>query len=186
VKTDTEIFALDLATTCGWARGCVHDVVPTFGSISFGNSKASANAIFANALKWLIAVFEPRPRPDVLILEAMLPPFAMTGETQRATRDRLAGLHAIARAVAYLRGIADIREADVGSVRQHFIGTRSMKSKAAKQETMTKCLRLGWAATTLDESDALALWSFARSRIAPEYAIALTPLFNKHLRVHPQ
>src|SRR5262245_24963892 len=128
----TNILALDLATTCGWARGKI-DGVPAAGSVRFGKANASDNAVFGNALTWISNALYPSPRPDIVIIEAMLPPEAKLGHTTRETRDRLAGLHGIARGVAYLREIPDIREASVGDVRAHFIGTRTLKSFAAKR-----------------------------------------------------
>jgi hypothetical protein len=184
-RPGADILALDIATNCGWARGHIHGV-PAAGSISFGKANASANAVFANGLKWIADLLDPRPRPDVVIVEAMLPPDAKVGNTSRATRDRLAGLHAIVRAVAYLRTIPEIKEATVGDVRDHFLGTRTMKSRAAKAETVTRCLQLGWPATDEDAADALALWSYARSLIDPQYALVVSPLFNKSLRVRVQ
>jgi hypothetical protein len=179
------ILALDVATTTGYAVGPI-DQVPAAGSISFGAPNASENAIFGNALRWISTTLEPRPRPDVVIIEAMLPPGAKVGNTTRQTRDRLAGLHGIVRAVAHLRGIAQINQATVGDVRMHFIGTRTMKSRAAKVEVVSRCTQLGWPVSDDNSADALALWSYARSLIDPKYALLVSPMFNKNLRIHVQ
>src|SRR5262245_28739568 len=104
---DGHILALDIATTTGWCRGAP-GAVPTCGSICFGDEDTSANAIFAKALTWCSRFFADEPRVNSIILEAMLPPTAMHGQTNRATRDRLAGLHGIVRAVAHLRGVYEI------------------------------------------------------------------------------
>src|SRR5215471_11204309 len=170
----TDILALDLATRCGWARGKI-DGVPEAGSILFGN-----------ALKWISYLLEPQPRPDVVIIEAMLPPEAKMGHTTRETRDRLAGLHGIVRGVAFLRQIPEIKEASVGDVRHHFIGTRTMKSFAAKRETVNRCIALGWDANDDNAGEALALWSYARSLIDPKYALLVSPMFNNNLRIRVQ
>ena len=83
----TDILALDIATRCGWARGPVRGT-PMSGSISFAHTPASSdNAIFANALTWLSTLLEPKPRPDLIVIEALLPPAAMKGHTSRAVRD---------------------------------------------------------------------------------------------------
>jgi hypothetical protein len=183
----TEILALDIATTTGWARGRVHGGAPMAGSVCFAKSaNSSDNAIFGNALAWFSGFLEPQPRPDFLIIEAMLPPDAMKGSTNRATRDRLAGLHGIFRAVAHLRGIYDISVVSVGDVRGHFIGDRGAKRHIAKCETIERCRRLGWLAEDEHAADALATWSFACGLIAPETALRVSPLFNRKLMVTAQ
>ena len=126
----TLILALDIATRTGFARGRVGEV-PVSGSINFGRDGSSRNrtdaAIFAAALRWLSQELQPEPRPDLVIMEAMLPPDAARGSTQRAVRDRLAGLQGIVKGVSHLRGIGEIAEATVGNIRGHFIGDRSLK-----------------------------------------------------------
>jgi hypothetical protein len=177
-----QILALDVATVTGWARGYIDDV-PICGSIRFGKWTDRPNVIFGNALRWISQLLEPQPRPDLLILESMLPMNAMKGETSRATRDRLAGLHGVIRGVAHLRGIGEIAEASVGNVRAHFLGTRRLKSAQAKHETIARCIRLGWQCPDHNAADACALWSFARSLIDPKYAVMVSPMFNPKLRV---
>lgn len=178
-----DILALDIATTCGFARGRVGEV-PTSGSISFTKRAGSSdNAVFANALAWLSDLLEPQPRPDMLVVEALLPPTAMKGHTSRAVRDRLAGLHGIVRAVAHLRGIYRITEAKVSDVRGHFINDRACKRIAAKRETIEKCRALGWPCDNDNAADALATWSYACGLIDPQTALQVSPLFNRQLRV---
>jgi crossover junction endodeoxyribonuclease RuvC len=175
----TDILALDIATTCGFARGLVGGV-PDSGSICFARSEASSdNAIFGNALAWISQLLEPAPRPDILIVEEMLPPDAMKGKTSKAVRDRLAGLHGVIRGVAHLRGIYRIDEATVGTVRAHFIGDRTCKRTIAKRETIAVCERLGWPCADDNAADALALWSYACARIDPKLALQVSPLFRK-------
>lgn len=173
----TEILALDIATVCGFARGRVGEM-PTAGSICFGKD-CSENVVFAKAIGWFSNFLAPLPRPDVLILEAMLPGGAVKDATNIKTRDRLAGLHAIVRGVAHIRGIYDISVVDVGVVRTHFIGTRSLKRDAAKREVLEKCRRLGFPAADHNAGDALACWHFACSLIKPELALQTSPLFYR-------
>jgi len=178
----TDVLAIDLATRCGWARGIVGGV-PSSGSVDFAkNVSSSSNATFARALTWFSEFLEPKPRPDVIYIERMLSPMAKVGFTTADTRDRLAGLHGIARAVAYLRGIYDIEVADVQDVRGHFINERKLKRHIAKRETVEKCRALGWPCEGDDAADALALWSYACGRIDPQTALQVSPLFNKKLR----
>ena len=182
----TLILALDLATRTGFARGRVGEL-PISGSINFGRNGSSRNrtggAIFAAALRWVSQELEPQPRPDLLIMEAMLPPDAVRGSTSRALRDRLAGLQGIMKGVAHLRGIGEIAEATVGDIRGHFIGDRSLKRDHAKRTVMERCRALGWQCNDDNAGDALALWSYACALIDPKWALQVSPLFNHKLRV---
>jgi hypothetical protein len=180
----TEILALDVATVCGWARGHVGDV-PSSGSIRFGKKPATNNQVFGEALAWISKLLEPQPRPDLLIMEAMLPPDAMKGATSRQVRDRLAGLHGIMRGVAHLRGIGEIAEASVGDIRAHFIFDRRCYREAAKRETLRQCQRLGWPAQDDHAGDACALWSYACALIDPKTALKVSPLWQRRANEQP-
>lgn len=178
----TDILALDVATTCGFARGRV-DATPVCGSVRFGNAGASANAVFGAALRWITRYLAQAPKPDLLILESMLSPDAKVGKTNRDVRDRLAGLHACIRGVAYLNGIYEIDEATVGDVRAHFIQNRTLKRDPAKRAVLERCRQLEWITDRdLDAADALALWSYARARIDPEKGLEVVPMFNRSIR----
>jgi ribosomal protein L37AE/L43A len=175
----TDVLALDLATVTGWARGHV-GTTPKYGSVRFLRYHgARDNVIFAEALRWISQLLEPQPRPDVVIIEAMLPPEAMKGQTSRAVRDRLAGLHGVMRGVAHLRGVKEIATASVGDIRAHFIGERTATRKNAKLWTVNKCRELGWMPENDNAADALALWHFACSTIDPRLAIEVSPLFRR-------
>jgi hypothetical protein len=208
----TDVLALDIATVTGFAWGrigwqcascdstktiaeirelgglsCCPErkmqlIPPIAGSRRFGKAGASDNAVFGDALKWIADILEPQPRPDLLILESMLPPGAKLGHTSTEVRDRLAGLHGIIRGVAYRRGIYQIAEYSVGDVRQHFLGERKFKREIAKRETVRRCQMLGWPVEDDNAADACALWSFAAALIEPQHALQLSPLFNKQLR----
>ena len=118
----------------------------------------------------------------------MLPPGAKVGYTNASTRDRLAGLHAIVRGVAHIRGGGEIEMAcySVGDIRAHFIGERGLRRAQAKQAIVTRCEQLGWPAVDNNAADALAAWSLACSIVDPAQAIKVSPLFNQKLRVHFQ
>ena len=177
----TDIMAFDIATFTGFARGQVGGQ-PTFGSLRFGQPKASNNAIFGHAIRWFAEMLDPQPRPDIVIIENLLPPLAKVGSTNADVRDRLCGLQAIARGVCFLRGIYEVQGADVNSVRGHFLGVRNLRRDEAKVETLARCRALGWNAENTDEADALALWHFACCLINPELAVEVSPMFNKRLR----
>ena len=68
------VLALDIATSCGWARGDV-GAVPTCGSVQFSTKGASQLAICGRALEWAIDTLR-EPLPDVVAIEGLLPPGA--------------------------------------------------------------------------------------------------------------
>lgn len=178
----TLILALDVATVSGWARGRIGET-PTSGSVRFGNVKKPAPAVFADAINWMIAQLEQSPLPDLLIIEDMLPPLAMHNETTRSVRDRLAGLHGVCKGIAHRYNVPEIATASVGDVRAHFIGERSLKRAPAKQAVMERCRALGWYCADDNAGDALAVWSYACALIDPTWALHVSPMFNKRLRV---
>jgi len=179
----TDILAIDLATTAGYARGKLGDAAPLCGSIAFGRTdRGMTNAVFADALRWITDIISDAP-PDIVIIEQMLPPEAMQGRTSRAVRDRLAGLHGIVRAAAHKHGVGEISEASVGDVRAHFIGQRGLKRYDAKRAVISRCRQLGWDVANDNEADACALWSFACGLLDPSAALRTSPLFNPKLRV---
>ena len=173
-----EILALDLATRTGWARGAPGQR-PVSGSVQFGKPEASNNAVFAHALTWTSTLLESKPRPTVIIIEGLLPYYAKQGATSRKTHERLSGLHAIVRAVAYLRGIYEVSDAGAQQVRRHFIGEGSLARDAAKLAVIHRCNKLGWNPVDDNAADALALWDFACCVMNPELSIKRTPLFER-------
>ena len=174
----TDIIAFDIATVTGWARGLVGGV-PTSGTVSFGNKDASHNAIFGNALRTFAQMLEREPRPEILVMEALLPAEVLSNAD---TRNLLAGLQGICRGVAHMRKIYNIGVVNVGDVRQHFISYRHAPRDRAKRDTILRCKQLGWGDVTDDAADALACWHFACSLIKPELALETSPLFNRRLR----
>ena len=181
----TDILAIDLATTTGIARGIVGGT-PAADTVAFAKHAGASNeAVFARALSWCSTYLQADP-PDLIFVEAMLPPDAMKNETSRAVRDRLAGLQGIIRAVAYLRGVHKIEAATVGNIRGHFLGARGLRRDEAKRATVERCRALGWKCANDNEGDALALWSYACGQVDPTTALQVSPLFNKALRIRPQ
>jgi hypothetical protein len=175
-----DVLALDIATTCGWARGACGGM-PTFGSVAFaGRSGASEPAIFANALRCFSDLM--RNPPQLLVIEALLPAGARI-ISSKATRDRLAGLRGIALGVANCRGVFNIIEAQVGDVRAHFISDRSLKRHKAKTAVMQKCRGLGWAVEDDNAGDACAIWSYGCGLIDPRSALRVSPLFQRGVSI---
>lgn len=176
----TDILALDIATTTGYARGIAGET-PIASSIRFGKPGGDPDLVFRDAILWISGYLKDDPRPDTIIIEALLPAGAMQGETTRQTRDRLAGLHACMRGTAKGRGIKEIAAVSVGDVRAHFIGDRTCPSARAKTEVMRRCRALGWEFCDDNAADALAVWSFGCALVIPEWALKVSPLFNRSI-----
>lgn len=172
------VLGLDIATSLGWARGRVDDPAPACGTIRFGNVRTSAPEIFGNAVRWAEA-YIGELKPDILVVEALLPPEAMLGETSRAVRDRLCGLHSIMLGIAHNAGVGEIVTASVSDVRNHFISQRNLKRAQAKAAVMAKCEVLGWSVKDDNQGDAAATWSYACALIDPKLALRGSPLFNR-------
>jgi hypothetical protein len=173
----TDVLGLDIATTCGWARGTPGGT-PTFGSVAFKppGIGASDAAIFAKALTFFSMLMATPP--SLLVIEALLPAAARV-KTNKATRDRLAGLHSVALAVAHCRGVHRIVEADVADVRAHFIQARILRRATAKAEVMRNCRRLGWDVADDNQGDACAVWSYGCALVDPRSALRISPLFQR-------
>jgi len=179
------VVALDLATNVGWAKGFVQGE-PSYGSLRFGKVDASDNAVFAAALRWATCFLAEAPRPDLIVLERLLPPIVVHGRTQTRTYERLAGLHAVIRSVAFELGIYRIETAPVQKIRSHFIGASNLPSEQAKLTVMRQCRKMGWAPASDDEGDALAAWHYACASIDPKLAIQVSPLFRPGVAIWPE
>lgn len=169
------ILALDLASVSGWACG-EPGGVPAHGSVRFASAGASHEAIFADAIRWInskITDYEP----TTVVWEAPMATSFNRGRTTINTTTILYGLPAVIGAVAYLRGIYDIRKAEARDVRNHFIGSNPKRAKA-KPMVIRQCVAQGWSVADDNEADALAVWSYTCALIEPKLAVLPTPLFG--------
>jgi len=173
------VLALDLASTSGWAVG-EPGMLLAHGSIRFASKGASHEAIFANAFDWMqdkLGVYGP----TTVVWEAPLPTSFSRGRTTIDTTTLLFGLPAVIGLAAYKRGIYDIRKAEIALVRRHFIG-ENPKRALAKRMVKHACQVRGWDVTDDNEADAIAVWSYQCSLIAPEQALLATPLGRRMRR----
>ena len=170
------IMALDLASVSGWAVG-IPGGTPISGAIRFASVGASHEAVFAGALKWMSEKCATH-QPAVVVWEAPLATSFRRGQSNINTTTLLYGLPAVIGAVAYLRGIYDIRKASTRDVRMHFIG-QNPKGHIGKKLVLRQCRAMGWNPTDDNEADALATWHFMCALIEPKLAIAPTPLFGR-------
>jgi len=175
-----DILALDIATVTGWAWGRP-GTKPECGSYKFAATGSSHAAIFAGCFDWLVAVTKAQ-RPDVIVIEDLLPFGAKRGRTNKSTGDLLGGLHGIVRMVAFKRAIFDFHAVSANDVRGHFIDARGYKRDQAKRYVLRKCHALGWLngnARDEDAADACAIWSYWCAQVEPLTALKVSPLFNK-------
>jgi hypothetical protein len=174
-KFDGYVFALDLATTTGWAWGQAGST-PLFGHERFakpGESRAKAYHQF----RLFLDLFYSARQCNVIVFESPAVPSFLGGKTNIETTKLLFGLCENLEHWAYERH-ADLREASISQIRSHFIG-RNLQSKIAKPLVLAKCRERGWNAATTDESDALALWDYQICCLRPDLGIASTPLFDR-------
>jgi crossover junction endodeoxyribonuclease RuvC len=170
------IMALDLASTSGWAVG-EPGSTPAHGSHRFASAGASHESIFAAAIKWTSDQIT-HYAPSLIVWEAPLATSMKRGTTNVNTTTLLYGLPAVVGAVAYLRGVYDVRKADTKSVRMHFLGENPKRARA-KPLLMHQCRVMGWEVEDDNEADALATWHYMCSLIEPKLALRPTPLFGR-------
>lgn len=174
----TDILALDVASTLGWARGPIGPDGPRCGSVRFGKAGASQLAICGHALEWAVDTIKP-PLPDIVAIEDLLPPHVTRGKSN-TDHDLLAHLHGIVMGVCFMRGVYKVNKYPVMTIRRHFIDLSACGRGEAKHMVVTKCKSLGWLeAADDDAADACACWSFQAALIDPEQAIRISPLFLK-------
>lgn len=67
----------------------------------------------------------------------------------------------------------------VSSIRKHFLGHGRMPGQAAKEAVFGRCCKLGWKVENDNESDAAALWDFARAKLTKTSTLP-RGLFDAH------
>lgn len=164
---------------------------PVSGSIPLGNDKDHGARGMA-LLHWLNALAKVEGF-DACFIERPLDPRVLVKIGATFQTAMLAyGLPFLAKAVLHGRGVYRVEFVGVQDVREHFVGKRTFKpgfdpvkkkpttSRAeAKQATINVCRMIGWSPKNDDEADALALWSYATSRLDPKRGMRPTPLFAR-------
>lgn len=166
------VLALDLASVSGWAYGDPGGA-PTHGYIRFAKAGSSHEAIFASAMRWMTGMM--RIKPSLVVWESPLSTVFRRGRTTTDTTSILFGLPAVIGAVAFEHGVYDLRKADTRDVRNFFIGSNPKRARA-KPMVIAQCKRQGWNVTDDNEADALAVWHYQCSIIAPTLALRPAPL----------
>ena len=171
------VLALDLAMAFGWAEGTPGET-PLVGSGRFAPAGSGHAAIGAEALAWFadrLAV----SRPALVVIERPGLHSVAAGKSSFDVIYRLLGLAFLFEAVAYRRGVYNVKFAKAEDVRLHFVGTKSARGDAGKRLVQRRCDALGWNWRNPDEADALALFAYGCELVAPGSGHKAAPgLFN--------
>lgn len=154
------LIAFDLATNTGIALGDVSGK-PIGLSENLGDMGVHHGARFSQALRMATnLIVEHKPR-----WIAIEEPIAGGVKGDENRLKVLMGLRACIYGVAHMRKVP-VYEYAVPTVRKHFIGQGNLTSAKAKDAVQRRCERLGWRAANHNEADAMAVWDYARSRLA--------------------
>ncbi len=175
MKSRRPILCLDIATTFGWAKGLPGEK-PIIGSKRAAPPGASPGEILAGFAGWLNEELKTFP-PAAVYYEGFLDPRQLGGKTNKQTMFVLISLAGMCEFVCHSRGIWNCNRADQNTIRKHFVG-KGRGGQDIKALVMRQCDALGWEYPDNNGADAAALFSYASSLLAPESALALTPLFS--------
>lgn len=176
-----QLLALDIATNCGIA----------FGSTSGGDLRAWSQYLgeppddrrLSQMARLMVALID-RFNPDLIAGETPI-----GGKTKD---DYLIGLAAVARAMAWNRGVR-YESANIATVRKHFCGrawstrdfpgmNRPMAKRAIKAKVVARCRILGIEVENDDAADAAAIHQWASSALCGALAVVPGELFHQTAR----
>jgi dihydroorotase-like cyclic amidohydrolase len=167
-----------LATNTGWAYGAIADDRPIFGTERFSSGRDGARGeVFANALRWMLALCKSDNRPDAIVCEAPLHHALRQGKSREGNDEIAFGLAAVIQAAARVRGVRIMKPAKTISVRAHFINA-NLKREEAKRATIRRCHTLGIPVADDNQADAVALWFYQSGHLRADLALRTTPLWS--------
>ena len=118
--------ALDIATATGYASGPARGR-PAFGTWTLGKRGTTLGEKGAEFMRLLSARIIAEP-PAILVIEAPLNIRVLLNIGTKDRRSRsLYGLVFLARTIALVRGVPEVRAVAVQSVRQHFLGQATFR-----------------------------------------------------------
>lgn len=161
------IFALDLASRTGWAKGPV-GTAPQSGTTILKQGDEPAAVAFGNLIAWLDEEWK-RERPALVVSEA---PFSLQAfgkhKNAEATVKMTYGLHSILAGMCH-RFSLRLEQVHAATVRKHFIGKGNAGSREeTKAVVVHRCHVLSYMPKDcLDDNraDALATWDWAAARV---------------------
>lgn len=168
------ILALDLSKTTGIAFGRPGER-PILSHKMFArwNGATLAEAA-AGALQWLPEVFAVY-RPELIVLEAALPP--------QASRDQISARLALGFDFL-VKGAASVKqvrceEAHRGTWTKFVLGCGNLNRTQAKQQMVALCRRMDLTPQNDDEADAYGVWLWACNQFAGRAFDETLPLLAK-------
>lgn len=157
------IYALDLATHCGFAVGAPGER-PRSGTVVLKQRGGCRGNALGNLIAWLNDEWRSAP-PALIVKEAPLPlqAFADRGNSEDAVMMTY-GLHGIVEAMA-ARFALPVRQAHAATIRKHFIGKGRLGSRdETKRAVVARCHLMGLMPRDCrddNRADALATWDWA-------------------------
>lgn len=155
------LLALDLASTLGYAVGTPGGVI-AHGSFKLPSTGCEIGTFGDAYWRWLDSALSRWSVGEVVFESPILP-----GKTNLTTLRKLYGLTLVTEMAAGRRHIP-VREANLSSIRVHFLGVARAPASVPKPErrawikeaTITQCRRLGFRPVDDNDADALALFSY--------------------------
>lgn len=189
------VFAIDMATTFGFAAARVPERgqsvgVMRYGSARFGKPGFRDGAVGREALNWCADQWSLE-RPSCVVVEEPNLYMSKSRPTNKQTLRRLWGLSFLAETIADCKGVPKFITATAEEARKTFLGIKGGRGDDAKRLVYERCLAMGWidpnAPRDLDATDAMALWVYACEQLRPGFVLESLPLFigGKACKVAP-
>lgn len=171
------IMAIDPNTKTGIAEG-EPGGTPRLTSCNFRQDETDTPADIAKRATFFFADRLRTNPPDIVFIEAPVPPSTVSGATNFSTSRITLGMNFLLLGIFGCKGIP-VREAPINSWRKYAFSTGHMKGAVAKKQAMELCKCLGWNAPTHDSAEAACIWLYGCSLVAPQSVIRHEPLFTR-------
>jgi hypothetical protein len=165
IPANSYVLALDPATKTGYAIGRPKEQ-PVLATVDLGDEFATHNDIFRRAHYWLAGVLKAQ-RPDLFVIEDVVPPSAIQGRTTHSGSIISVGLSGIFIGMAGAHGIPVLR-APISTWRKYFLGHGKLPREKAKLAAMRQCRRLGCTYKDDNAAEAGGIWFWACGQIMPQ------------------
>lgn len=169
------ILALDFSKACTGIAFGRPGTLPVLSSKSFAKWEGATLAECASAvIRWLPELLSTY-QPDLVVIEAALPPIASRDQVSA----RLAlGADFLIKGACHVRAIR-CEECHRGTWTAFVLGSGNLKSGEAKQRSMAIARSVGLEPKNNDEADAAGIWFWACSTYAGHQNDELLPLLAR-------
>jgi hypothetical protein len=147
---------------------------PLLSTVNLARDLDDPCDVFARALNWWRTLGHV---PDLLVIEAPVPPSKAWGETNFKTTHISLGLNAIFTGLATQQKIP-VLSAPIAAWRKFFLGRGNMKGADAKLACVRLCRTLHWLAPDHNAAEAAGIWLWGCSQVAPKNVQRVEPLFT--------